>query len=327
MALIKCPKCGKPVSDRAHKCPHCGLDVARHLAQSREPERPQEQLPRAVKPAESQAPEGNSSKTTEIVILSLFAVIIVVFAVLFFTRTSSDQAAAATDTACVIEETVPPAEPKRLQTQRYTFSKKTSDTYSVDYSIDYPTGGEFMLVRNVREWINEYLGGMYSGDLNDGQAVVNYYGNKIYKEYGEPSEQIQSIKLIAQTDTYVTYEIDYYDWTGGAHGIDGEFGVTFRSDDGRKFGWDMFEDKYRIQPVLKEQLKKHFNCSDAELEGRLESHGALPERDPWLTHEGVVFGYYTYEIGSGFEGPQIVTVPYYKSKRYLTSTAAKLIAE
>lgn len=24
MALIKCPHCGKPVSDRAVKCPHCG---------------------------------------------------------------------------------------------------------------------------------------------------------------------------------------------------------------------------------------------------------------------------------------------------------------
>lgn len=26
MALIKCPHCGKPISDRAVKCPHCGCD-------------------------------------------------------------------------------------------------------------------------------------------------------------------------------------------------------------------------------------------------------------------------------------------------------------
>ena len=27
MALITCPHCGKPVSDRAVKCPHCGCDL------------------------------------------------------------------------------------------------------------------------------------------------------------------------------------------------------------------------------------------------------------------------------------------------------------
>ena len=25
MALIKCPECGNSISDRAEKCPHCGL--------------------------------------------------------------------------------------------------------------------------------------------------------------------------------------------------------------------------------------------------------------------------------------------------------------
>ena len=25
MALIKCPECGKSISDKAEKCPHCGI--------------------------------------------------------------------------------------------------------------------------------------------------------------------------------------------------------------------------------------------------------------------------------------------------------------
>ncbi len=29
MALIKCPHCGKPVSDRAVKCPHCGNSLGK----------------------------------------------------------------------------------------------------------------------------------------------------------------------------------------------------------------------------------------------------------------------------------------------------------
>ncbi len=27
MALIKCPNCGKPISDRAEKCPQCGMTM------------------------------------------------------------------------------------------------------------------------------------------------------------------------------------------------------------------------------------------------------------------------------------------------------------
>ena len=27
MALISCPKCGKQISDKAVKCPHCGVDL------------------------------------------------------------------------------------------------------------------------------------------------------------------------------------------------------------------------------------------------------------------------------------------------------------
>ena len=32
MALIKCPECGKEVSDKAKMCPHCGFEVADALS-------------------------------------------------------------------------------------------------------------------------------------------------------------------------------------------------------------------------------------------------------------------------------------------------------
>jgi len=27
MAIIKCPECGKEISDKAEKCPHCGVKI------------------------------------------------------------------------------------------------------------------------------------------------------------------------------------------------------------------------------------------------------------------------------------------------------------
>ncbi len=34
MALIKCPECGKEISDKAENCPNCGFPVAKHIADS-----------------------------------------------------------------------------------------------------------------------------------------------------------------------------------------------------------------------------------------------------------------------------------------------------
>lgn len=42
MALIKCPDCGNPVSDKAVICPHCGIDVQKLLPEIREKQRLQQ---------------------------------------------------------------------------------------------------------------------------------------------------------------------------------------------------------------------------------------------------------------------------------------------
>ena len=38
MALIKCPECGKEISDKAGKCPHCGYPIEEYLARERQKE-------------------------------------------------------------------------------------------------------------------------------------------------------------------------------------------------------------------------------------------------------------------------------------------------
>ncbi len=39
MALIKCPECGNSISDKAEKCPHCGLPAA-YFSSSDKPANP-----------------------------------------------------------------------------------------------------------------------------------------------------------------------------------------------------------------------------------------------------------------------------------------------
>lgn len=68
-------------------------------------------------------------------------------------------------------------EPKindQVEVQTFSYKKQIGDNL-VDYSIDYPTAGNPILRRNVIEWINESLGGQYTGNLKDAQSIVGNY--------------------------------------------------------------------------------------------------------------------------------------------------------
>lgn len=44
MSLIKCPECGREVSDKANSCPNCGYPIADYVAQQEEIEQLKEQF-------------------------------------------------------------------------------------------------------------------------------------------------------------------------------------------------------------------------------------------------------------------------------------------
>ena len=68
MALISCPSCGKPLSDKALKCPHCGLDVVAYNKGANQPvnnqsavNQPAVNRPIADQPVVNQSENNNSS--------------------------------------------------------------------------------------------------------------------------------------------------------------------------------------------------------------------------------------------------------------------------
>ena len=148
-------------------------------------------------------------------------------------------------------------------------------------------------------------------------------------------EQKTYIKLKCQTEKYVTFEYSSFSYEGGAHGFGQTICATFRKDDGRKFGWDMFSSYDGLQPAIKQGLKRYFQVStDQELEEHLQlpdgntiNSFPMPSTDPWLTPDGLTMHYGAYEIASYAEGEPTFTVPFSQIKNCLTVTAAKLISE
>ena len=230
-------------------------------------------------------------------------------------------------------------EPKindQVEVQTFSYKKQIGDNL-VDYSIDYPTAGNPILRRNVIEWINESLGGQYTGNLKDAQSIVDFYGKEVELSNENYIEVKHHIKMKYQTEKYVTFEHSGYAMQeGAAHGFGGTICATFRKDDGRKFGWDMFSNYEGLQPSIKQGLKRYFEVStDQELEehliflpeGNTINSLPMPSSDPWLTPNGLTMSYGAYEIACYGDGEPTFTIPFNNIKNCLTATAKKLIPE
>lgn len=276
--------------------------------------------------------ESNNSMFIIGVILTIIFLLILGY---FWNTPKLDNELPVVDTLSVdTSETVDQDKLNYVQTKTFTY-KRDSGGNHVEYSMEYPISGNPILTRNIMEWINESLGGRYKGDLKNGQALVDFYGKEVEFDSEYNTEEKVNVKLITQTSKYVTFEFETYSYAGGAHGMGYTICATFRKDDGRKLGWDMFSNYEGLQAVIKQGLKTYFGVyTDSELEGVLLLPGgntinSLPmsSTDPWVTPEGITFHYNAYDIASYSAGEPTFTIPAEKIRNCLTSTAIDLISE
>ena len=238
----------------------------------------------------------------------------------------------------------------------YKKVEQSKNDKSGEYKIvvDFPTGGNPILVNAIREYISESLGisyagemennmqGSYSGDLGDGQKMIDYYFDLKYKEFKKAHDLMAEnmtgdvptfaseteIHFLYETDKFVTYEMKKYEDMGGAHGGTFISGMTFRKSDGRRVEWDLFTKS--MQDVIKKGLKKYFEVNtDEELENSLSLENTyllpLPATPPVFTKEGVLFTYQQYEIAAYAAGLPSFIVPYNEAKSLMNTTGNNLL--
>ncbi len=281
-----------------------------------------------------QQPEGSSA--WKYVVAGLIAVVLIIVGYNIYDNSQkgfpeTDPApvdTAVTDNYALDSVQEATQEVAEFSTKNYSKKRKKGNS-ECSLSIDFPVSENKILVRNIIEWINESLGGKYRGDFNDYQGFLDFYTN-----IEENMEENTKIQLVYKTDKYITYELENYFYIqGGAHGIEGVYGVTFRKDDGRKFGWDMIVNGTNLQNEIKSGLKDYFEVSsDEELAEALMlsdeySINNLPKPNiaPWLNSKGLVFMYGNYEIACYAAGQPTFTIPYSRLNNILTSTALDMI--
>lgn len=239
-----------------------------------------------------------------------------------------------------------------LKTDTVSFDKEEG-IYKFGLLADYPVEGNDSLVKAVREFINDFMGGAYDGPLADGQKMINRNGEIMYGNFLEMcgdvnEEEVNELFLYKwvskgyETNTFVTFMASSSQYTGGLHGIGFESGHTFSKISGKCFGYDMMQntDSPAFKRLIKEGLRKFFSnddekqgMSDEDLLHELVSYDGsidelpLPDSEPYMTEKGITFIYQPYEISYYAAGKPEFTIPYDVAKTYLKSQAIEQFFE
>lgn len=183
-----------------------------------------------------------------------------------------------------------------------------------DIDLDVPVSGPTKLVNTIRNWLNKELGGSYEGEYNFNHDMLAHYANAYFQEcedndlfIGTGASKTTKVYVSDNTDKFVSYTVEGYDYTGGAHGMPYKYGVTFTKEEGTELGWnDIFSDTTKLKPLFKKGLSAYvddksrtdsmkYNIDDL-LFDNVKTAFPMPSATPWLADSGVVYIYGAYEI-------------------------------
>ena len=196
----------------------------------------------------------------------------------------------------------------------------------------------------ILEQLNEALGGTYEGSYADPDSMARHYLATYMQEMSEERADFEtemtferSLKVYRtyETDRLVTFNVQQYQFSGGAHGGTLCFGLTFRKPDGRRMSMNTLGNLVGDEEwsnLQKEGLKEYFEVdTDEELQDCLldvETYMIpAPEYEPYFSEKGMEFVYQQYEIAPYAAGLPSYTIPYDRLRKYLNVTGRRLLGE
>lgn len=218
----------------------------------------------------------------------------------------------------------------------------TKGNIFVSFYAQYPKGDSNVDVL-IREWINETYGDSYSGDINNGKALVEHYAASKYKELKEgydASSEIDvfdEVKVIYETDKLITLQHSCSEDFHEGDDLPYESScATFRKSDGRKFNKEIFKNpedeglKRLLADGIKEYFRKEYQMnsySDTNLFTDLNIFSVSEIRLPnngeyYVTSSHFIINYPKYDFtNNSFQ----VIIPLGKIKPYLISSFANCL--
>ena len=213
-------------------------------------------------------------------------------------------------------------DPNEVDVEPYTLcdsvfiESEYGDGYSYfNVSLDLPVTNNKTLRQNILHW-------MLSDETEDHVSYLQTMKDNFFEEDGsEPrSDYEENFTLSEQTDEYVTYTTEGFLYSGGAHEMPWYNGTTFSKIDGSIVGYDLFEDPEQLIKIIAENIESQYFSKYAEEDFFFdyEEINTLPENEPWIETDSVVFCYQPYEIAAFAAGMPLCKIALSDLKPYLS---------
>lgn len=225
-----------------------------------------------------------------------------------------------------------------------SYAEAGKPAVSAMLDVDYPSGGDPLMVRGVKQWMGALLG------LTDTTAMAgaeqfatafftqNEPGKEMLKNHPAGYRYHLTVRKADETAAYVTFVVTT-EATDGPTVTATCTGATFLKPTAKVFGYEMFvEDKPRsIALMVAEGLKETLGAETLEdlkhfvAPGSLSSSdcgvNALPQAAPWIEDGEMVFQYAQGELRDGSFGPTQARVPLSKAEKFFSATFRRALEE
>src|SRR5690606_31073322 len=152
--------------------------------------------------------------------------------------------------------------------------------------------------------------------------ITTYEGLK--KEFPEEVgwEANVKAKIRFQTENLLNIKVEYYVFTGGAHGYFGVKSLLFDVHTGESLtAEDLFLDRNKLEAYAEQKFREDFHIAEGH---PINSTGLMFEDDMFhlpenvfFTDEGLLFHYNVYEISSYADGYQTFVIGYDQADLFL----------
>lgn len=223
-------------------------------------------------------------------------------------------------------------------------SKAGNCSMRVAVTMDYPVSGPAPLVDSVRAAMARYADVPVAVFADGPKAVACIQAGQAASladdaaawdddDSGFPAPTLESsyaMRLKVNVPKYLVYDMDFYIYAGGAHGISAGNSVTFVKPSGHRVT-DFFApaDYERVQQMVAQALaQQYFKCTMSELPEKITCNIddiSVAGDNVSLSGTGVVFRYQPYEISYYAAGAPECEIPFGQIKQLLLPQVRQLI--
>ena len=192
-----------------------------------------------------------------------------------------------------------------------------SEGYSYfNVSLDLPVTKNKTLYQSIIHW-------MLSSETEDPVAYLQSMRDSFFTEDGSEPRSVyeENYTLTEQNDKYVTYTNEGSLYTGGAHAMPWYNGTTFSKIDGSIVGYDLFDDPEKLIYLIAENVERQYfaRYEEDDLRPEYNEINILPDNEPWIETDSVVFCYQPYEIAPYSAGMPLCKIALTDLEPYLSA--------